>query len=199
MRIKLYNKNTEDVKVDQIVKSLENGGIIVYPTDSLYAVGCSVKSKKGVEKLKEFTGKTEKEFTLACDSLSTISEYCTVDNKAFKILKRNLPGPFTFILETSAKMPEKGLLGRKTIGVRIQGSSISQAIIEKLGVPLLTSSLKHEEQEYTTDPELIDEMFGSRVDIVVDGGYGALIPTALVDMSKGEVEILREGKIEVII
>lgn len=193
MLIRLYHDNPEPRRVEQIVKMLSSGGVVIYPTDSVYAFCCSATSHKGVERLRALTGKDAKEFTLVFDTISRVAEYARVDNSAFKTLKRNLPGPFTFILEASGKAPQKTLEGRKNIGVRIQRSEIASSLVEALDSPLFTATLHDNEVEYTTDAELIEERWGDRVDAVVDSGIGNTTPSAIIDMTGDEPVVVREG------
>ena len=147
------------------------------------------------EKLRKIKGKDISTLSIVFESISGLSEYCNVDNLAFKTLKQNLPGPFTFILNTLSSVPDKALEKRKTVGVRIPENVIARIIVERLGVPLLTTSVKEDsEQEYTTDPELIYEKYGDGVDLVIDGGFGDVIPTTVVDLTDGDLTIVREGK-----
>ncbi len=200
MIIKLYSKNTSERELDKICSALESGGVVVYPTDSVYAFGASLGSLKGIERLRELRGKSLEEHSIVCSSISQIAEYCRIDNAQFKILKRNLPGAITFILAASSRIPEKALGKRKSIGVRIPDNDITMAIVERLGMPLVTASVKvvGDEEEYTTDPELINERWGDRVAVVVDGGVAYAMPSTVVDMSQGDVEIIREGVKELI-
>ncbi len=195
MLLKLYRENPNERQIERIVSVLRDGGVIIYPTDGVYAYGCSLHSVKAVDRLKAITGKDKKEFSIMCSDLSNISDYAKVDNADFKILKRNLPGPFTFVMKASSKVPDKVLAKRKTLGIRIADNPITLAIVNALGNPLVTSSVKSRDQyeEYTTDPELIQERWGNVVDIVVDGGPGGLVPTTLIDLTDSEPEILREG------
>ncbi len=197
MIVKLYSKNTSERDLAKVCEALEAGGVVVYPTDSVYAFGASIHLPKGVERLRELRGKSLDEHSIVCSSISQIAEYCRIDNAQFKILKRNLPGAFTFILAASSRIPEKALGKRKTIGVRIPDNDITMAIVERLGVPLVTSSVKSDgDEEYTTDPELINEIWGDKVALVIDGGIAYSVPSTVVDMSDGEVEIVREGDAE---
>ena len=195
MLIKIYSNNPSDRELDRVVKVLNNDGVIIYPTDSVYAFGCSLRSPKAIEKLRKIKGKDISTLSIVFESISGLSEYCNVDNLAFKTLKQNLPGPFTFILNTLSSVPDKALEKRKTVGVRIPENVIARIIVERLGVPLLTTSVKEDsEQEYTTDPELIYEKYGDGVDLVIDGGFGDVIPTTVVDLTDGDLTIVREGK-----
>ena len=192
MLVKLYGENPSERELQRIVGALERNELIVYPTDSVYAAGCSVRSPRAIEQLRRMKG--EGALTAVFGSIAQVAEYCRVDNAAFRILKRNLPGPFTFVLPASSHLPDKALGRRRAIGIRIPANRVAQAIVAALGCPLLTASLKDEESEYTTDPELIDERYGRTVALVVDGGLGDTVPTTVVDLTADEPTILREGK-----
>lgn len=193
--VKIYPQNPSEREIAKVVKVLENDGVIIYPTDGVYAFGALLKSTKAVEKLRALSGRDEKQLTIVCSDISMVDKFARIDNSQFKILKRNTPGAFTFILEPSSKVPDKALSGRKTVGVRIPDNQIPLAIVERLGFPLATASVKDDDEvvEYTTDPELIAERYEQRVDMVIDGGYGLLVPTTLVDLTGDEPEIVREG------
>lgn len=195
MIVKIYTQNPNPKEIARVVDILENDGVIIYPTDGVYAFGCSLRSIKAIDRIKSIRNKRDDELTIVCDSLSNISDYARVDNTQFKILKRNLPGEFTFILQASGKVPDKAMGRRKTVGVRIPANPIPVAIVEELGFPMVTASVKDEDEiiEYTTDPELIDERYGRIVDLVIDGGYGNNVPTTMVDLTTDDPEILREG------
>lgn len=201
MTIKIYPQNPNEKHVAQVADILRDGGVAVFPTDGLYAIGCSIASPKAVERLKTLSGRSESKLTIICADLSHIADYAKVDNSAFKILKRNLPGPFTFILPASSRVPDKVLGKRKSVGVRVPDNPIPVAIIRELGSPLVSCTLRTagDEQEYTTDPELMLEEWGGVVDVLVDGGAGGLVPTTVVDLSEGEAEIVREGAGEPVI
>lgn len=193
--VKLYEQNPSERELEKVLKVLREDGIIVYPTDGVYAFGCSLRSAKAVERLRQLSGKEEKLLSIVCSDISMVDRFAKVDNVQFKMLKRNTPGAFTFILEASNKVPDKALAGRRTVGVRIPDNAIPLAIVERLEFPLATASVKDDDEvvEYTTDPELLLERYDSEVDMVIDGGYGGLTPTTLVDLTSGEPEILREG------
>lgn len=195
MLIKIYPENPNERSMAQVVEVLRAGGVVVYPTDGVYAFGCSLRSAKGIERLKLIRGKSEKGFSIMCADLSHISDYARVDNHEFRILKRNLPGPFTFILKASSRVPDKILGKRKTVGIRVADNRIPLMMIKELGEPVITSSVKADDDvtEYITDPELIHEKWSGTVDAVIDGGYGGIVPTTLVDLSEGEAVVLREG------
>lgn len=196
MLVKIYPENPNEKSVAQVVQVLQADGVVIYPTDGVYAYGCSIRSMKAIERLKAITKKSEDSFSIMCPDLSCIADYAKVDTPTFKLLKRNLPGPFTFILKASSRVPDKVLARRKTVGIRMADNSIAMAIVRELGEPLITASVKEHDdgEEYVTDPELINEEWGGEVDMVIDGGYGTNVPTTLVDLSEeGEIEILREG------
>lgn len=195
MLVKIYPENPNEKTIMHVVEVLRADGVIVYPTDGVYAHGCSIRSTKGFDRLKAIRNKAEAEFSIMCPDLSGIADYAKVDTPTFKLLKRNLPGPFTFILRASSRVPDKVLGKRKTIGVRMADNNIALAILRELGVPMITASVKELDdiEEYLTDPELIDEEWGRTVDMVIDGGYGSNVPTTLVDVSGDEPEILRQG------
>lgn len=192
MILKLYPENPSEKIIDQIVKILNSGGVIAYPTDTVYAFGCALNNSKAVEKLRAIKGKKETLFAILCADLSHVADYARVDNTTFKVLRNNLPGAFTFILEAKTITPSKVLGNRKTIGIRVPDNNIAVAIVRALGEPLLTTSIKNEEVEYIIDPELIHEQY-HMLDAVVDGGYGTYEPSTVVDCSGDEIEILRQS------
>lgn len=196
MLTKIYEQNPSEKELRKVVDALQSDAIIIYPTDSVYALGCSLRSPRAIERLRRMKGKEAGAFTVIFENLAQIAEYCRVDNTAFRILKRNLPGPFTFVLTALSNVPDKALEKRRTIGVRIPGNAVPRAIVSALGCPLITTSVKDDDQvvEYTTDPELIHERYGKEVAMVIDGGVGDNVPTTVVDLTGDEPEILREGK-----
>lgn len=195
MLVKLYEKNPSERLLDQVVEQLERGGVVIYPTDSVYAFGCSLHTPKAIDQMRRMKGKVAEEFAVLFENLSQVAEYCRMDNDAFKLLKRNLPGPFVFLLAASSRMPDKALSKRKTIGVRIPDNGIAQALVARLGVPMLTTSVEiDDEEEYATNPELIEERFGEEVVLVIDGGICTAEHTTVVDLTGEEAEIIREGK-----
>ena len=203
MKIKLYSNNTSEKDLQRVCDVLNGGGVVIYPTDGVYAMGCAVNSTKGIEKLNKLSEENSRELSLIFSSISSVSEYCKVENSVFKVLKRNTPGAFTFILKSLSRLPDKVVAKRKTIGVRLPDNPITQQIVEMMGVPMLTTSLKNSsadiEVEYLVDPELIYEQWGDRVDCVVDGGIASDTPSTVVDLSEGEIEIIREGEGELIL
>ncbi|WP_419510192.1 L-threonylcarbamoyladenylate synthase [Alistipes sp.] len=196
MLTKIYAENPSERELQKVVEVLRNDGIIIYPTDSVYAFGCSLRSPKAIERLRRMKGKDAGAFAVVFGELAQVAEYCRVDNAAFRVLKRNLPGPFTFVLPASSRVPDKALEKRRTIGIRIPGNAIPRAIVAALGCPMVTTSVKDDDQvvEYTTDPELIHERYGRDVSLVIDGGIGDNVPTTVVDLTDEEPEILREGR-----
>jgi tRNA threonylcarbamoyl adenosine modification protein (Sua5/YciO/YrdC/YwlC family) len=196
MLLKLYDANPNPAQIRHIAEVLRQGGIIIFPTDTVYAFGCSIFNAAGVEfiaKLKNHDLRRA-DLSFICHQLSEVSEYAKMDDVAFMLLKKNLPGPFTFILNGSSKLP-KLFKNKKTVGIRMPNNSIALAIVRELGNPLMTSSIfTHEDTtEYITDPELIDEIYGNQVDLVIDGGYGGTQHSTIVDCTDDEPEIIRVG------
>lgn len=197
MILKLYTKNNAPAVLQQIVDTLNDGGIVIYPTDSRYAIGCHALKERAIEQVCRLKGIDPKKSHLSviCYDLSTVSEYAKVDNNTFKLMKRHLPGPFTFILEASSRLP-KIFKGRKEVGIRMPDNAIVNEIAQLLGAPILTSSLPYDEDEdiaYLIDPELIAEKWEDQVDIVIDGGMGGADLTTVVDCTEGSPEIIRQG------
>ena len=197
MILKLYTKNNAPAVLQQIVYTLNDGGIVIYPTDSRYAIGCHALKERAIEQVCRLKGIDPKKSHLSviCYDLSTVSEYAKVDNNTFKLMKRHLPGPFTFILEASSRLP-KIFKGRKEVGIRMPDNAIVSEIAQLLGAPILTTSLPYDEDEdiaYLIDPELIAEKWEDQVDIVIDGGMGGADLTTVVDCTEGSPEIIRQG------
>lgn len=197
MLLKLYETNTNLKDVDKVVNILKEGGIIVYPTDTVYAIGCDALNVRAIEricKLKNINPQ-KTELSIICEDLSNISEYAIVSNSVFKLMKRNLPGPFTFILPATSKLP-KIYKNRKEVGIRVPNNNIIITLVRELGNPILTTSVRSKDDilEYSSDPELIYEEYGDSVDVVIDGGYGGLEPSTVVDCTGDEPEIVRQGK-----
>jgi tRNA threonylcarbamoyl adenosine modification protein (Sua5/YciO/YrdC/YwlC family) len=195
----LYNENPNPRDVRQIVEVLRNNGVIIYPTDTVYGMGCDITNQKAVERVARLKGvKIEKaNFSFICSDLSHLSDYTKpISNSVFKLMKKNLPGPFTFILEANNNVPKYFKGKKKTVGIRVPDNNIIHEIVNELGNPILSTSIHDEDEilEYTTDPELIYEKYGNTVEIVIDGGYGELVPSTVVDCTKNELEIVREGK-----
>jgi tRNA threonylcarbamoyl adenosine modification protein (Sua5/YciO/YrdC/YwlC family) len=203
MLLKIYPENPEERAIRKVVECLKDGGIIIYPTDTIYGIGCDIFKSKSVEKIAELRGfkpgKTM--FSFICYDLSQVSEFVRpIDNHTFKVMKANLPGPFTFILDSNNNVPKHVQSKRKTVGIRIPDNPIILEIVRQLGNPIMSTSVHDDDDiiEYTTDPELIYEKFQEKVDIVIDGGYGGNIPSTVVDCTGDELEVTREGKGELI-
>lgn len=199
MLIKLYNENPNPREVQKIVEVLKRGGVIIYPTDTVYGIGCDINQPKAINRVAQIRGiNLEKaNFSFICHDLSHISDYAKhISNDVFKLMKRNLPGPFTFILESNSNVPRIFKSRKKTVGIRVPNNNIITEIVRELGHPILSSSIHDEDDiiEYTTDPELIHEKYQNMVDLVIDGGFGDNEPSTVIDCSGDEFEILREGK-----
>jgi len=198
MLLKLYEKSPDQKVLQKVVDLLHVGGVIIYPTDTVYGMGCDITKARAVERVARIKGiKPEKaRFSFICSDLSHLSDFARhVDNTTFKLMKSSLPGPYTFILNASNQVPKSITQKRKTVGIRIPDNNIILEIVLQLGNPILTTSLKMDDeiQEYPTDPELIAEEYGDLVDAVIDGGYGGIIPSTIIDCSGDEPEIIREG------
>ncbi len=196
--IKIYNENPNPKEIDKVVKVLQNGGLVIYPTDTVYGLGCDITNTKALEKIAKIKGlKLEKSnFSFICNDLSHLSDYVKqIDTRTYKILKRALPGPYTFILPGSTSLP-KVFKKRKTVGIRVPDNAIAREIVKALGNPIVSTSIHDEDAiiEYTTDPELIFEKWKNLVDLVIDGGYGDNHASTVIDLTQDDPQILREGK-----
>jgi len=196
--IKIYGDNPNSEEIKKVVSILKKGGLIIYPSDSVYALGCDISNYKALEKVARIKGvKLDKaNFSFVCESISNISSYVThISTPTFKILKRALPGPYTFILPGNNNLP-KAFKKKKEVGIRVPNNEIVLAIVRELGNPIISTSIYDEDEivEYTTDPELIYEKWGSQVDLVIDGGYGGNIPTTVINLCGDKPELIREGK-----
>ncbi len=196
--VKLYNENPNERIVNQVVDVLRRGGVIIYPTDTVYGLGCDITNQKAVERIARIKGvRLEKSnFSFICYDLSHLSDFTkNIDNQTYKIMKRNTPGPFTFILRANSNVPKLFKSKKKTVGIRIPDNNICREIVRVLGNPILTTSVKNEDDiiEYTTDPELLKEEYDNLVDMVIDGGFGNNVASTVVDCSEQEYEILRQG------
>lgn len=195
--LKIHPQNPEPRKIQQVVERLREGGVVIYPTDTVYAMGCDIHNARAVERIARIKGiKPQKnDFSFICFDLSHIADYAKVGNNAFKVMKRLLPGPFTFILEANNRVP-KVLANRKTVGIRVPDHPITRQIVFELDHPIITTSIKDGDddiQQYPNDPEEIFERFQHQVDIVIDGGFGGLIPSTVIDATDDDFEIIREG------
>ncbi|WP_039866556.1 L-threonylcarbamoyladenylate synthase [Pedobacter sp. BAL39] len=199
MLIKIYPENPNPKAIEQAVEVLKKGGIIIYPTDTVYGLGCDITNQKAIERICRIRGiKPEKaNFSFVCSDLRHISDYIKpIDTTTFRVLKKALPGPFTFILNANNNVPKLLSSNKKTVGIRVPDNDIAREIVRLLGNPILSTSIKDDDEviEYSTDPELIHEKYEDRVDLVIDGGYGDNEPSTVVDCTSGEFEVIREGK-----
>ena len=196
--LKIYPDNPQENYMIEVIKTLQDGGLIIYPSDTVYALGCDIYNVKAMEKLARLKNTTldKAQFSIICNNLSHLSEFTRpIETSTFRLLKSKIPGPFTFILEANKNLP-LAYKGKKTVGIRVPDHSIPQLIVEKLGHPIASTSIKDDDEviEYSTDPELIAEKYDHLVDIVIDSGYGDNVASTIVDLTSGEPEILREGK-----
>lgn len=196
--IKIYPENPNEREILKVVECLKDGGIIIYPTDTVYGLGCDITNSKALERIAQLKGirldKTN--FSFICADLSHLSDYVKqIDTATFKLLKRALPGAYTFILPGNNNLP-KEFKKKKTVGIRVPDNTIARTLVEKLGNPIISSSIYDEDEliEYTTDPELIFEKWQDKVDIVIDGGYGDNVASTVIDLSEGVPTLIREGK-----
>jgi tRNA threonylcarbamoyl adenosine modification protein (Sua5/YciO/YrdC/YwlC family) len=199
MLIRIYEENPNEKALEQVVAVLKKGGIIIYPTDTVYGLGCDITNQKAIEKIAKLRGvrPDKANFSFICYDLSNISDYIKpIDTTIFRVLKKALPGPFTFIFNASGNVPKLLSSSKKTVGIRVPDNNIARKIVQMLGNPILSTSIHDDDEivEYTTDPELIYEKYQDKVDIVIDGGYGDNIPSSVIDCTSGDFEILREGK-----
>ena len=197
---RIYNENPNEKKIDEVVKCLQNGGIIIYPTDTVYGLGCDINNKIALERIARIKGVKLKDanFSFICLDLSDLSKYARqINNRTFKLLKRIFPGPFTIILKGTNKIPKIFSNKKKTVGIRIPKNNIIREIVKKFGKPIVSTSILDEDTivEYSTDPELIHEKYKDIVDIVIDGGYGMNVASTVVNCTdENDYKIIREGK-----
>jgi tRNA threonylcarbamoyl adenosine modification protein (Sua5/YciO/YrdC/YwlC family) len=199
MLIRIYPENPNPKAIDQVVEVLRKGGLIIYPTDTVYGLGCDITNHKAIESICRIRNiKPEKaNFSFICYDLSHISDYIKpIDNTTFRVLKKALPGPFTFIFNASHNVPRLLSSNKKTVGIRVPDNNIAREIVRVLGNPIVSTSIRDDDEivEYSTDPELIHEKYENQVDLVIDGGYGENVPSTVVDCTQGDFEIIREGK-----
>jgi tRNA threonylcarbamoyl adenosine modification protein (Sua5/YciO/YrdC/YwlC family) len=196
--IKIYENNPNEVAIKKVVEVLKSGGLVIYPTDTVYGLGCDITNSKALERIAKIKGvKLEKaNFSFICSDLSHISDYIKqIDTATFKILKRALPGPYTFILPGNNNLP-KEFKKKTSVGIRVPANNIALEIVKMLGNPIVSTSIHDEDEvlEYSTDPELIFEKWQNLVDLVIDGGYGDNIASTIIDLSGFEPVVIREGK-----
>lgn len=193
--LKVFKDNPNERFMELAADVMRRGGVVIYPTDTLYALGCDALNNNAIEKICKLKGlKSEKtNLSIICEDLSEVAKYARLDNANFRLLKDNLPGPFTFILPALSKLP-KAFKGRKTVGVRIPDNAVSAALVKALGNPIMTTSVPvGDEEDYFTEPELIAERYIADVEIVIDAGRGGLVPSTIVDCTGEEPEVLRQG------
>lgn len=196
--IRIYEENPNAKEIKKVIKVLKNGGLIIYPTDTVYGLGCDINNIRALERVAQIKGvKLDKaNFSFICHDLSNLSDYVKqIDSTTFKILKRALPGPYTFILPGAKTLPHP-FKKKKTVGIRVPNNNIALEIVRQLGRPIISTSIRDDDEiiEYTTDPELILEKWGNLVDLVIDGGYGDNLASTIIDLSEDEPMIIREGK-----
>ncbi|MAN88840.1 MAG: threonylcarbamoyl-AMP synthase [Algoriphagus sp.] len=196
--IRLYEENPEPKKVKEIVEILRDGGVVIYPTDTVYGMGCDITNQRAIERIAKIKGINPKKhnFSFICADLSDIAQYTRVITKpVFKMMKKAFPGPFTFILEANSTVPKILHSNKKTVGIRVPNHNIPRTLVQELGQPILTTSIHDEDEvvEYSTDPELIFEKYQHLVDVVIDGGYGQNVASTILNCTGDEVEVIREG------
>lgn len=199
MLLRIYESNPNEKAIDQVVAVLRRGGVIIYPTDTVYGLGCDITNHRAIERVCEIRGiKPEKaNLSFICYDLTDISQYTRpLDNITFRLLKKTLPGPFTFLFNASQKVPKLLSSKKKTVGIRVPDNNIAREIVHQLGNPIVSTSIHDDDEivEYSTDPELIHEKYGDQVDLVIDGGYGDNVASTVVDCTSGEFEVVRQGK-----
>lgn len=192
--LKIYNDNIADNQIEHIVEVLKDGGIIITPTDTIYAIACDALNTKAIEKVCRLKGINPEKTNLSilCDSISMAAEYAKIDNYAFKLMKDNTPGPFTFLFKTASTLP-KAFKGRKIVGVRVPDNEVVLKIVAALGNPLLSTSIVYKDEDYGRNPDLIEEEYEDKADLMIKGEDGSLIPSAIVDCTGNSPEIVREG------
>ena len=195
--LKLYPQNPDPRRVEHVALALRNGAVVIYPTDTVYGMGCDIHNARAVERVARIKGikPAKNDFSFICYDLSHIADYAKVSNQAFKLMKRMLPGPFTFILDASGNVPKLLNTNKKTVGIRVPDHDIPRQIVQSLGNPIITTSIHDNDDviEYSTDPELIFEKFQHQVDIVIDGGYGGNVASTIVDATDDDFLVIRQG------
>tara|TARA_Y100000766_G_C18752528_1_gene529248 strand:+ start:229 stop:849 length:621 start_codon:yes stop_codon:yes gene_type:complete len=199
MLIRIHSDNPDPRKIKEVVECLNDGGIIIYPTDTVYGLGCDIFNKKAIQRLCQIKGLDIKKHNLSfvCYDLSHIADFTKqLETPAYKLMKKTLPGPYTFILKANNAIPKLFKNKKKEVGIRIPNNNIPRNIVKELGNPIATTSIKDKDMliEYSTDPELINNYYGRRVDMIIDGGYGGSTPSTIIDLTKNKPQILRKGK-----
>ncbi|MEN8248548.1 MAG: L-threonylcarbamoyladenylate synthase [Bacteroidota bacterium] len=196
--LKIHEENPEMRKINKVVEVLRNGGVVIYPTDTVYGIGCDLHNKRAVEKLVKILGIKPNKLSLSfiCNDLSQVSHYTMpISTHVFKILKRALPGPYTFLMRASNEVPKILKISKKIVGIRIPENNITLALVQELGTPIISASIKDEDEiiRHTADPYDIFERFKHKVDVVIEGGLGGVEPSTVIDVSEGDIELVRQG------
>jgi tRNA threonylcarbamoyl adenosine modification protein (Sua5/YciO/YrdC/YwlC family) len=202
MLLKIYDKNPSEKNIRQAAKVLEDGGVVIFPTDTIYAIGCNIYSPRALERIARIKGLNPKNanFSFLFSDLSHLSEYTRpISNEVYKMMKRTLPGPYTYILNANSNVPKILGIKKKTVGIRIPDNPVLLEILKELGKPMMSTSVHDDDEilEYITDPELIHERYQDLVDLVIDGGYGDNTPSTIIDCTGDEIVVVREGKGEI--
>lgn len=197
-RIKIWNDSPSDKQIDEICSMLEHGEIGIFPTDTIYGICCDALNSKAIDRICRLKGiNTEKaNLSIVCADIAMAAEYSKINNKAFQIIKEHTPGPYTFLLNTVSSLP-KAFKGRKIVGIRIPENKSIREVAARLNHPLMTTSIEFDEDDFAVNPELIAENYESKVDFIVEGEEGGIIPSTIVDLTQNEIEIIREGKGEI--
>jgi tRNA threonylcarbamoyl adenosine modification protein (Sua5/YciO/YrdC/YwlC family) len=194
--MKIHPENPQEKKIREVADILRNGGVIIYPTDTIYGMGCDIHNARAIERVCQIKGVKPDKVNLSfiCSDLTHISDYAKIDTPTYKVMKKALPGPFTFVLDATSNVPKYASAKKKTVGIRVPNNNIALALVRELGNPILSTSVRDDDEvvEYSTDPELIYEKYRNLVDLVIDGGYGNNIASTVVDVTNG-FEVLREG------
>lgn len=192
--LKIYNGNIAENQIDHVIEVLKDGGVIILPTDTLYAVACDALNPKAIEKVCRLKGINPEKTNLSilCNDISMVSDYAKFDNYAFKLMKENTPGPFTFLFRAASSLP-RAFKGRKVVGIRIPDNEAVRKIVEALGNPLLSTSIEYKDEDYGINPDLIEEAYEEKADLMIKDEEGKLQPSAIIDCTGGEPEIIREG------
>ncbi len=195
--IQVHPENPQERKIHEAVEILRNGGVIIYPTDTIYGIGCDIHNARAVERVCQIKGVKPDKVNLSfiCSDLTHISDYAKIDTPTYKVMKKALPGPFTFVLNATSNVPKNAGGKKKTVGIRVPDNSIALMLVKELGNPILSTSIRDEDEviEYSTDPELIYEKYRNLVDCVIDGGYGNNIASTVIDATNNSFDVLREG------
>lgn len=196
--IKIYNNNIAENQIQKTIETLKEGGVIILPTDTLYAIACDALNPKAIEKVCKMKGINPEKTNLSilCSDISMVSDYAKFDNHFFKLLKGNTPGPFTFLFRAASSLP-RAFKGRKVVGIRIPDNEAVRKIVESMGSPLLSTSIIYKDEDYGTNPDLIEEEFEDKADLIIKGEYGSLEPSAIIDCTGDSAEIIREGPKEI--